>query len=913
MQDTLRSLPGFGLESESAPAGLRWGKVDLHIHSLASNVTDYYTANMFAIPESYSDPVATWHELKRQGMDLVTLTDHNSIDGCKAMLDAGLGDVFLSAEMTTTFPEDGCNIHVTVANMTEQQFAEVNRLRGNLYDMLDYVEREIAAEGNSPVGNKLAYWMTHPLMSTQNRPYGREGSLQLQHIEKALLLLPCLEVRNGTRTRSLNELTHRLIAGLDRETMERLANKHGLRPRGRTPWLKAMVAGSDDHSGINQGRTWTRFAAKPGSKLVPNDLVEAIRQRHVGPEGAHGGPVTLAHAMVKLIYDGSRQRSAPSAGRKVGLAGPLQTLLRFVFEADSLGLRERLRFQGGIWLQRFLDKRRKAPRRNHPFEQMLADEVRRLLGSVRFRQQLAKAERTDDRIFLVVSTLLDRMFQAYVGRIQAANSRNLVCLIKEAVALVSSNVFVSLPYLLSYLHQSSDRLLVRDVRREFSFDEPAKLVLVTDTFFEVNGVSKTIRRMMHAAQQRGVDLTVLTCLAADERATALQDPEIRTFVESGRLHILPAVVSVQMPEYAGLMIRIPPFLELLKFVQENGFTKMQISTPGTVGVAGLLAAKLLQIETSATYHTSFPEYVEDYTRDISLEALTWKYMVSFYHAVDEVVVPSRYIADLLHQRGMRNRKLLVLDRWVDAERFHPRSRSEGFWRERGMTDPSVVKYLYVGRVGREKNLDLLVKAFLGLWRQHHGVHLVIVGDGPYRKDMEQLLAGAPCTFTGFLDREALAQAFASADVKVFPSTTDTWGNAPLEAQASGLPVIVTDKGGPQELMLDGITGIRVPGRDVSALQQAMARLLDPDLRQQMGANARKFVEDNQVDLPFSAILDADGYRQRVKERRKLAAERSGRMRVVAKVEAAARDHDALDGVADYIVDHRLAVGEGAVR
>jgi hypothetical protein len=110
---------------------------------------------------------------------------------------------------------------------------------------------------------------------------------------------------------------------------------------------------------------------------------------------------------------------------------------------------------------------------------------------------------------------------------------------------------------------------------------------------------------------------------------------------------------------------VPPFLDLLKFLQESGFTKMQISTPGTIGLAGLLAAKLLQIETSSTYHTSFPEYVENYTRDISLEALTWKYMILFYHSVDEVVVPSKFIARLLHERGLRNRKLLILDRWVD--------------------------------------------------------------------------------------------------------------------------------------------------------------------------------------------------------------------------------------------------------
>src|ERR1700761_1344169 len=162
-----------------------WGKVDFHLHSFASNVTDYYAANALSLPESYSDPMKLYTLLKERGMQLVTLTDHNSIDGVRRLLDAGKSDVFISAEMTTTFPEDGCNIHVTVANMTEAQFAEIHRLRSNVYEMIAYVDEQIAAEGlRGPYGNRLAYFMTHPLMSTQNRPYGREGSLAIHHIEK---------------------------------------------------------------------------------------------------------------------------------------------------------------------------------------------------------------------------------------------------------------------------------------------------------------------------------------------------------------------------------------------------------------------------------------------------------------------------------------------------------------------------------------------------------------------------------------------------------------------------------------------------------------------------------------------------------------------------------------------------------
>src|SRR5499426_4292527 len=130
------------------------GKIDFHLHSHASNVTEYYAANAFAIPESHSDPLALYPLLKQRGMTLITLTDHNSIDGALEMLDAGLADVFISAEMTTTFPEDGCNIHITIANVTPDQFKEANRLRANVYEMVAYLDREISEEQRRPSLNK---------------------------------------------------------------------------------------------------------------------------------------------------------------------------------------------------------------------------------------------------------------------------------------------------------------------------------------------------------------------------------------------------------------------------------------------------------------------------------------------------------------------------------------------------------------------------------------------------------------------------------------------------------------------------------------------------------------------------------------------------------------------------------------
>ncbi len=842
------------------------GRVDFHLHSYASNVTDYYAANSLSIPESYSSPIKLYHALKLRGMSLVTLTDHNSIDGVREMLDRGLPDVFISSEMTTTFPEDSCNIHITVANMTEAQFSEVNRLRGNVYEMVAYVDAEIARESAQPTANKLAYFMTHPLMSTQNRPYGREGALTVAHIEKALLLCNCMEVQNGARTKVLNELTWEIVRGLNHETIDRLANRHDIAPKGPTPWLKSVVGGSDDHSGINPGTTWTEFALQQ-SAVCANTLVESIRARTSKPAGIHGGPITIAHSILKLLYEGGAQPQAKTAAAKsINVAGPTQSLFKLVFDSESQSIANKLSFQARFWLHR-IKQARGAANLSKPFDAVLETQVYLMLDDAAFRRALNAAETMDDRIFFVVKTLVNRIFAHYVSSLRSRNSRNIVSAIKESVALVSSNLFVSMPYLVAFMQQSADCQIARDVRHAFSVDEPKKIALVTDTYFEVNGVSNSIKRMIHEAVRRNIAFTVVTCVSPEDFKRHMFDPVTRAYVESGRLKLFTSVANLGFPEYDGLQICFPPMLDMLKYLQEGGFTKIQLSTPGVIGVAGLIAAKLLQIETAATYHTSIPEYVENYTKDVSLEAIAWKYMLFFYHSVDEMLVPSKFVAKLLHKRGLRNRKLLILDRWVDVDRFHPRYRDGDYWLRFGV-DHDVVKFVYVGRVAVEKNLHILAQAFAKLTGVAANAHLIVIGDGPYRASLATLCAGLPVSFTGYLHGDELASALASCDVKVFPSTTDTWGNAPLEAQASGLPVIVTDIGGPAELMQHGQTGLMVRGNDVRSLFEAMLALMNPVLRQQLGANARVFAEANRVDEPFTAVLDSEAYRGQLRKRKR---------------------------------------------
>jgi glycosyltransferase involved in cell wall biosynthesis len=180
----------------------------------------------------------------------------------------------------------------------------------------------------------------------------------------------------------------------------------------------------------------------------------------------------------------------------------------------------------------------------------------------------------------------------------------------------------------------------------------------------------------------------------------------------------------------------------------------------------------------------------------------------------------------------------IFPRGTDPETFSPDWREDDFFCRFGGR-PDTLKLLYVGRVSREKDLDVLAEAFLELRERRGDTELFIVGDGPYVQELMDAVGGSGGFFCGMLSGENLSKAYASADIFVFPSTTDTYGNSVLEAQSSGLPAVVTDMGGPQEIIRPERSGLVYPGRDAEALVESLCTLLDePGLRERMGREGR---------------------------------------------------------------------------
>jgi glycosyltransferase involved in cell wall biosynthesis len=229
------------------------------------------------------------------------------------------------------------------------------------------------------------------------------------------------------------------------------------------------------------------------------------------------------------------------------------------------------------------------------------------------------------------------------------------------------------------------------------------------------------------------------------------------------------------------------------------------------------------------------------TEDRFLESLAWSYMQWLYGQVDTVFVNSEQYRKCWIDRGFAPEKLKILPRGLDTDLFHPARRDPTYWQRFG-ANGSGVRLLYVGRISREKDLDVLAAAYDKVRKAGQPVQLFLVGHGPYSEALAAALPNA--VFLGYLTGEPLATAYASADIFVFPSTTDTFGNVVIEAQASGLPVIVSDLGGPKELVEDGVNGLVTRAHDVEDVARAITLLVgDQRMRARMGEKARQSVLD----------------------------------------------------------------------
>lgn len=350
-----------------------------------------------------------------------------------------------------------------------------------------------------------------------------------------------------------------------------------------------------------------------------------------------------------------------------------------------------------------------------------------------------------------------------------------------------------------------------------------RVAIFTDNDFQkVNGVTTTLSAVLRYAPP-GLSLRVYT---AD--SVGADRPEYLS------LRSLP----VPIPFYGEMKMYVPRVNEYIRRVREDRIDLIHLTTPGPMGLVAMRVARTLNLPMVGTFHTDLAAYTAILSGQQWLGNLMREYMRWPYGRCDRVLVPSAATRDLLVGAKGHRERIQIWSRGVDTEMFAPARRSEAIRRRWNVSDtcPAI---LYVGRISREKGLDMLPALQRRLKELGVRHRFILAGQGPMQQELSEKLDDA--VFTGVLGREDVAVTFASADVFLFPSRTDTAGNVVLEAQASGLPVLVSDAGGPQENMVHGDTGRVVNGTDADRWATALTELLhDRDLRRRLGNGARTY-------------------------------------------------------------------------
>src|SRR5947199_4650955 len=418
----------------------------------------------------------------------------------------------------------------------------------------------------------------------------------------------------------------------------------------------------------------------------------------------------------------------------------------------------------------------------------------------------------------------------------------------QAISAIVPILVILTPYIYGFHSQAPSRKWLRGIFKELTGQVPIELqnrksAWLTDTQDDVNGVATTIRRMTAAGAGAGKELVVVV----SRNELNIDNIPIKNFEPIGEF---------ELPEYELQKLSFTPILRILDYIQREKFTEIIISTPGPVGLTGLLAAKMLNLQTSGIYHTDFPQYIRILTEDSFLESVAWRYMHWFYGQLDVVFVNSEEYRQSWIKRGFDAGKLKIFPRGLDTELFTPARRDPAFFEKFGAQNGNgEVRLLYVGRISREKDLDVLADAYRRLRDEGLPVQLFVVGHGPYSEAFAESLPEA--FFTGYLRGNELAMAYAAADIFVFPSTTDTFGNVILEAQACGLPVVVSDSGGPKELVENHSNGLITRSHDVEDFTSAIRALVtNPALRERMANSARNSVTDRSWPRAFAKFWTA---------------------------------------------------------
>jgi glycosyltransferase involved in cell wall biosynthesis len=796
--------------------------IDLHCHDYNSDVPDEILGRILKVPETWLPTKDLLKTLKKHGCNAYTVTNHNNARTIWELKDKGF-DILPAAEFSCMVPEYKVGIHVLTYGFSPKQEKVLNKLRQNLYSFLEYT-----CENDIPT-----IW-AHPLYNY----YAKENP-PIEFFEKMALVFERFEVLNGQRDTWQNMLVKIWIESLDKDKIDSLSTKFGIDSKRycRDPYRKSMSGGSDSHMGIFSGLTGTKLYV-PGlkSKLLvskASDLaLEAIKQGNMAPFGSHNNNEKMTVAFLDYVFQVALNYKDAGIVRMLLHKGSARDKLIALLVSNAFSELqkhkvtmnfiklfhksfngEKPHFIKKIFVSKaykpiFDDAIKIADARKNNPEKIISTFTEAIYGisqkldnvlEKRITKKLNKLNKSKQFETLDIEKLIEKLELP-------SNFRSLMESPKAKAQQFNFSEFIdglSFPFLTSGLilaaNFMSARVLynARPLLGQFAenigrLKHPKRMLWLTDTFDDNNGVSMVLKSLHQEIKKQKLPIDILVC------SNTLKSEE--------NLIVVKSIMEFALPMYQQQIIKVPRVLDIQKIFMDGEYDRIMCSTEGPMGLVALFLKNAFFVEANFYIHTDWMVFARKVLKmDNDNLSRIRRFMRAFYQNFDRLFVlntdQQKWLTDT--EMGFNPDMVKLTAHWADEE-FVPRKSSKQVLFDIPEKQHIV---LYAGRLSKEKGVMELPNLYQEIKSEIPDVTFVIAGNGPMEEKLKAELPEAK--YLGWVKHDELPDIYSASDILVLPSKFDTFSCVVLEALNCGLPVISYNTKGPKDIIIDGKTGFLV--------------------------------------------------------------------------------------------------------
>jgi len=791
-------------------------KIDLHCHDYNSNVPDELMGRILGVPETWLPTENLIKTLKKNEVTALTITNHNNARSCFNLQKEGK-DVLVGAEFSCTVPDFNVGIHVLTYGFTEEQEKTLNKLRKNVYQFVQF-----CCENDIPT-----IW-AHPLYH-----YSVKGIPTFDFFRKMVLIFERFEVLNGQRDTWQNLLVKSWLESITPEQLEADAKEFGIDIDlyCKNRYKKSMAGGSDSHMGIFSGQTGSylhvpnlkeRIKTTPASALA----LEAIKAGNLFPYGTHQNAEKLNVALLDYVCQIAMYKKDPGLFRVLLHKGTFKEKMEALIVSNLFSELSRNKktmrfvrlfhdcFTGKVPSK---SKRLLLPKIYKPIfdeavriskaHQLPAEEMTQTMHealnniSATFNEILF--ERLNIKIQEIIENekLTELKLEDIISNLEVPSDfRNLLFPSSDKKGAFSAKDYTGflkgLPFpffgstLLLGANFTSTKVLYnsRPLLNDFAdkidkYKHPKRMLWLTDTFHDKNGVSSALQDIHKEIKTKNLPIDILICSSEME--------------SDDHLIVVKPLGEYTLPFYKQQPIRIPNLNQIHQIFHQGEYDRIMCSTEGVMGLISLYLKNAYKVPASFFVHTDWIMFARKVLNfDVHNLNRARRFMRAFYQGFDHLFVLNTDQQKWLTGKEMEfsEDKVHLTAHWV-SECFVPQTDE----REKLFNiEKDVFTLLFVGRLSEEKGIDDLIEISKALDKKELAYKMVFVGEGPAFQKIKESIPNA--LIIGWQSKETLTSMYSSADVLLLPSKFDTFSCVVLEALSCGLPVVAYNSKGPKDII-----------------------------------------------------------------------------------------------------------------